>query len=117
MSTQTFEPKATPSANLIQIGTIEDVIQQRLAEERARLESEAGLVKRDVHQFKKPVERPFTKQERANTTLLFGEGALDRLLELMDIALDRKSTRLNSSHLGISYAVFCLKKKKNSNRI
>src|SRR5205814_10141146 len=25
--------------------------------------------------------------------------------------LDRKSTRLNSSHLGISYAVFCLKKK------
>src|SRR5947199_4294449 len=27
--------------------------------------------------------------------------------------LDRKSTRLNSSHLGISYAVFCLKKKKH----
>src|SRR5262245_64577189 len=27
-------------------------------------------------------------------------------------ASDRKSTRLNSSHLGISYAVFCLKKKK-----
>src|SRR5258705_8234709 len=29
---------------------------------------------------------------------------------------DRKSTRLNSSHLGISYAVFCLKKKKKNNR-
>src|SRR2546426_1541447 len=29
---------------------------------------------------------------------------------------DRKSTRLNSSHLVISYAVFCLKKKKNSRR-
>src|SRR3712207_7346460 len=28
--------------------------------------------------------------------------------------LDRKSTRLNSSHANISYAVFCLKKKKNS---
>src|SRR5438045_4848861 len=28
------------------------------------------------------------------------------------ILVDRKSTRLNSSHLGISYAVFCLKKKK-----
>src|SRR5256885_3646196 len=28
---------------------------------------------------------------------------------------DRKSTRLNSSHLVISYAVFCLKKKKNAN--
>src|SRR2546426_3426020 len=30
---------------------------------------------------------------------------------------DRKSTRLNSSHLVISYAVFCLKKKKKSHRI
>src|SRR5438270_12869521 len=29
--------------------------------------------------------------------------------------LDRKSTRLNSSHSQISYAVFCLKKKKNEN--
>src|SRR5205814_10079777 len=28
--------------------------------------------------------------------------------------LDRKSTRLNSSHLGISYAVFCLKKKNKT---
>src|SRR3712207_7545773 len=28
---------------------------------------------------------------------------------------DRKSTRLNSSHANISYAVFCLKKKKNTN--
>src|ERR1039458_3036252 len=28
------------------------------------------------------------------------------------VCADRKSTRLNSSHLGISYAVFCLKKKK-----
>src|SRR5258705_2717547 len=31
--------------------------------------------------------------------------------ELRDVQ-DRKSTRLNSSHLGISYAVFCLQKKK-----
>src|SRR3712207_8129733 len=32
-----------------------------------------------------------------------------------DVALeDRKSTRLNSSHANISYAVFCLKKKKNT---
>src|SRR3712207_7155909 len=29
--------------------------------------------------------------------------------------IDRKSTRLNSSHANISYAVFCLKKKKNHN--
>src|SRR2546430_13621438 len=31
--------------------------------------------------------------------------------------LDRKSTRLNSSHSQISYAVFCLKKKKKSSRL
>src|SRR3989442_11550633 len=34
---------------------------------------------------------------------------------VMDGSLDRKSTRLNSSHVRISYAVFCLKKKKNGN--
>src|SRR5258705_7556991 len=36
-------------------------------------------------------------------------------LEMND--LDRKSTRLNSSHLGISYAVFCLKKKKHTSEL
>ncbi|HTX37798.1 MAG TPA: hypothetical protein VME43_22370, partial [Bryobacteraceae bacterium] len=73
MSTQTIEPKPTPSANLVQIGsTVEDVIQQRLAEERARLEREAGVVRRENHAFKKPVEKPFTAEQRATTTLLFG---------------------------------------------
>src|SRR5262245_65236237 len=37
-------------------------------------------------------------------------GRRRREFEIADIR-DRKSTRLNSSHLGISYAVFCLKKK------
>src|SRR5207249_11667225 len=32
--------------------------------------------------------------------------------QIKDLQLDRKSTRLNSSHVSISYAVFCLKKKK-----
>src|SRR2546427_6958060 len=47
-----------------------------------------------------------------------GEEALRSLAEerpdliLMDVVIDRKSTRLNSSHSQISYAVFCLKKKK-----
>src|ERR1035437_10809735 len=31
------------------------------------------------------------------------------------VVLDRKSTRLNSSHANISYAVFCLKKKQHNN--
>src|SRR5699024_12776328 len=41
-----------------------------------------------------------------------------KILYRMPLAgLDRKSTRLNSSHVSISYAVFCLKKKKkNTNR-
>src|SRR3712207_8485238 len=38
---------------------------------------------------------------------------VERLVARADLpALDRKSTRLNSSHANISYAVFCLKKKK-----
>src|SRR5688572_31867928 len=35
--------------------------------------------------------------------------------EEANLWIDRKSTRLNSSHSQISYAVFCLKKKKNTN--
>src|SRR2546427_2239093 len=38
------------------------------------------------------------------------------LLTLAAGTLDRKSTRLNSSHSQISYAVFCLKKKKNTQK-
>src|SRR5207248_9962015 len=38
--------------------------------------------------------------------------ALDDLFARADYVTDRKSTRLNSSHRTISYAVFCLKKKK-----
>src|SRR5262245_63536729 len=35
------------------------------------------------------------------------------IVRMGTVRIDRKSTRLNSSHLGISYAVFCLKKKKD----
>src|SRR2546429_6734828 len=45
------------------------------------------------------------------------EPRLDRELEPMPGAKDRKSTRLNSSHGYISYAVFCLKKKKSNTSI
>src|SRR3712207_7301191 len=41
--------------------------------------------------------------------------AIPKMVEghlLSDVIADRKSTRLNSSHANISYAVFCLKKKK-----
>src|SRR3712207_6864652 len=36
----------------------------------------------------------------------------EELFDLVGHPIDRKSTRLNSSHANISYAVFCLKKKK-----
>src|SRR5256885_16572859 len=41
-----------------------------------------------------------------------GEELRSRRVEIRRDGADRKSTRLNSSHLVISYAVFCLKKKK-----
>src|SRR3712207_7523504 len=49
-------------------------------------------------------------------SILQGQGkprfvAFAHLLETLPYAGDRKSTRLNSSHANISYAVFCLKKK------
>src|SRR3712207_7362459 len=39
------------------------------------------------------------------------------VIEVQDIAEDRKSTRLNSSHANISYAVFCLKTHKIDKRV
>jgi predicted nucleotide-binding protein (sugar kinase/HSP70/actin superfamily) len=70
MSTQPVEPK--PIGANLGLVQIEQIIQQRLEEERARLEREHGVQKKQLHQFKKPVERFFTKQERGHTTLLFG---------------------------------------------
>src|SRR5260221_9490425 len=54
----------------------------------------------------------------------FGHGCCDthrpamaaRVAEQLENLADRKSTRLNSSHTVISYAVFCLKKKKNKKK-
>src|SRR3712207_8572910 len=51
-----------------------------------------------------------SRLRKALAALLFG------LVLLGPLALDRKSTRLNSSHANISYAVFCLKKKKKTKR-
>src|SRR3712207_7514547 len=42
-----------------------------------------------------------------------GDERVDASVLTPDVFLDRKSTRLNSSHANISYAVFCLKKKNN----
>src|SRR3712207_7535826 len=50
---------------------------------------------------------------RATNRLAEAEPLMRRMVEIF--VADRKSTRLNSSHANISYAVFCLKKKKKKN--
>src|ERR1035441_10881040 len=57
---------------------------------------------------------PIEKAEAILRMLLEGNSvsSVSRILDVHIATIDRKSTRLNSSHLGISYAVFCLKKKK-----
>src|SRR2546430_10888827 len=78
---------------------------------------------------------PYTTLFRSRSAASSGRHGLRRTLVVIEFALavtllagaglaihsfwkltrDRKSTRLNSSHSQISYAVFCLKKKKNKN--
>jgi predicted nucleotide-binding protein (sugar kinase/HSP70/actin superfamily) len=60
------------SGGLIQISSREELIRQRLEDERRRLEKEAGLEKRQTQQYHKPIENPFTKSQRDQTTILFG---------------------------------------------
>src|SRR5438876_5440392 len=55
--------------------------------------------------FRSEERREAKRAKRALDALTEATGGIER-------ALDRKSTRLNSSHPSISYAVFCLKKKK-----
>src|SRR5947209_13455621 len=67
------------------------------------------------------VQRPDGAWEESPAVLRFDPPALIRpgvpLARIYCTALDRKSTRLNSSHANISYAVFCLKKKKKDTDI
>src|ERR1035438_10690068 len=63
------------------------------------------------HYFSRPWERPCAMTITGPRLRFRRRGPNDsNSQELAFSVLDRKSTRLNSSHLGISYAVFCLKK-------
>jgi len=78
-----------------------------------------ALVPTVSHQFSEPTPRPGARQGFTYTPYgpsilqVTEEGLLTALQETngADVSIDRKSTRLNSSHRCISYAVFCLKKK------
>src|SRR5215510_6387750 len=50
----------------------------------------------------------------ASTPILLATSTRISELNSLSVVADRKSTRLNSSHVAISYAVFCLKKKKKT---
>src|SRR5919197_3344997 len=56
----------------VPVSQLEEMIQQRLREERARLEREAGVTETAHTHFRRPEERPFTKAQRPHTTVLFG---------------------------------------------
>src|SRR5436853_4293854 len=107
---------------IVSQGQIDAVLNARPEERRLIIEEAAGVLK-----YRR-------RKEKAERKLAATEGNLTRVQDLLrevrrqlrplerqadaarrhgEVAseLDRKSTRLNSSHLGISYAVFCLKKK------
>src|SRR5690349_25009498 len=56
-----------------------------------------------------------TSDRAARTACESSSTCRNRSGQSTTIRIDRKSTRLNSSHVEISYAVFCLKKKKTTN--
>src|SRR3989344_7058765 len=75
-----------------------------------------------VYNFLKELQKEEFIEFKGKKCFLSEYDKTTRLLKLIDFCitnkidydelLDRKSTRLNSSHMSISYAVFCLKKKK-----
>src|SRR5690606_39715525 len=67
----------------------------------------------EIEELSTQAETPRTRQRwYAQEKLLFLQQKMQQAL-----LQDRKSTRLNSSHVKISYAVFCLKKKKPQTRL
>jgi predicted nucleotide-binding protein (sugar kinase/HSP70/actin superfamily) len=65
-------PNDLSSGRTLDTTALEELIRERVAAERARLEQQAGLVHKQIHHFHKPIERPFTAEQRGKTTLLFG---------------------------------------------
>src|ERR1700690_2262037 len=72
MSTVPFNEMPQGSGGVIQISSKEELIRQKLEDERRRLEKEAGLERRAVQEFPKPGHSAFTKSQRDHTTILFG---------------------------------------------
>src|SRR5690625_6657128 len=71
-----------------------------------------GLFQQLIREIQEETEHPYqvVQNDDSVTLVIKNMGSVDKAQ-----ILDRKSTRLNSSHVAISYAVFCLKKKKKKN--
>src|SRR3712207_7472307 len=82
--------------------------------------SELGLARvpdRDVHQLDEAIVAVVNDQTGVLVVAHRVHAKINRELGLDGVVADRKSTRLNSSHANISYAVFCLKKKKKKHKL
>src|SRR5690625_6833688 len=77
-----------------------------------RRSSDLGLQNFDAQKVAFAVDVSYVQVERAVRNHLEAAGPVKLFGRAADLQ-DRKSTRLNSSHVAISYAVFCLKKKNN----
>src|SRR5438445_1697327 len=64
-----------------------------------------------------PVKLRISQKVVAHAQEQLGRRLLNHRRDARQLSEDRKSTRLNSSHANISYAVFCLKKKKNEHYV
>src|SRR5690606_41369273 len=62
----------------------------------------------------RPVDLELERAQRVRDPFVRIALTVRPVVHRVDAPVDRKSTRLNSSHVKISYAVFCLKKKKNA---
>src|SRR5439155_22321113 len=83
---------------------LEDDVRQAIRERLERLDARLGFAAGACGSDLLFLESMLELGSEANVVLPYGRER------------DRKSTRLNSSHVAISYAVFCLKKKKRSTR-
>src|SRR6266705_6485557 len=81
-------------------------------EEIARLEAKAAQALKDLYDDLTPWQKTQVARHPERPHCLDYVNAL--ITDFTPLAGDRKSTRLNSSHRTISYAVFCLKKKKRA---
>src|SRR3712207_8154816 len=102
-----FKEPATTEISTLSLHTALPIFAGRRGHRRAR------VVARRHDERRQHVERQRRDRVVRGVPHRVVEPPAQRRLQLLQVARrDRKSTRLNSSHANISYAVFCLKKKK-----